>query len=113
MTTLHEPLGVMTESRTTRVSKWQGTVEIGFIVPFTDSSEHHLHRFDFQDVDGDTLFDILPYAANGTPYDSGEGVCREVGQWFVLNVLGWDEYDEICRRMRGSSIRVDLSGIDL
>ena len=92
--------------------KWQGTVEIGFIVPYTDSSDMQLRRFDFQDMDGDTLFDILPYAADGTPMDGAEGVCREAGQWFVLG-LGWAEYDEICGRMRGSSIRIDLSGIDL
>ncbi len=92
--------------------KWQGTVEIGFIVRRTWEA-WGIRVLEFQDTDGDTLFEIIPYAADGTPYDGGEGVCREAGQWFVLNKLGWAEYDEICGRMRGSSIRVDLSGIDL
>ncbi|KKM74560.1 hypothetical protein LCGC14_1399190 [marine sediment metagenome] len=92
--------------------KWQGKVEIGSITPYT-SKEWGLKGLDFRDMDGDTMFDIIPYAADGTPYDSGEGVCREAGQWFVLNKLGWAEYNEICGRMKGSSIRIDLSGIDL
>ena len=103
----------MSPMPTSAMSKWQGTVEIGFIEPYTDTTDHKLQWFDFKDMDGFCLFDILPYAANGTPMDGGEGVCREVGQWFVLNELGWDEYDEVCRRMRGSSIRIDMSGIDL
>ena len=93
--------------------KWQGKVEIGYTVSFIDQSEYHLRQVEFQDMDGDPIFDILPYAYDGTPYDGGEGVCREAGQWFVLNVLGWAEYDEICGRMKGSTIRIDLSGIDL
>jgi len=92
--------------------KWQGKVEIGFIVPYTDTTDYHLRWLEFQDINGNPLFDILPYAGNGTPYDGAEGMCRAAGQYFVLN-LGWDEYDQVCRRMRGSTIRVDLSGIDL
>ena len=92
--------------------KWQGTVEIGSITPYV-SEEWGLKGFDFRDMDGDLMFDIIPYAANGTPMDGGEGVCREAGQWFVLNVLGWAEYDQICGCMKGTSIHVDLSGIDL
>ncbi|KKN47207.1 hypothetical protein LCGC14_0665480 [marine sediment metagenome] len=94
-------------------NKWQGEVEIGFIIPCIDESEYHLRRFVFQDMEGNNLFDILPYAADGTPMDGGEGVCRAAGQAFVLDELGWTEYDEIQRRMTGTTIRVDLSGIDL
>jgi len=97
------PSGLM---QTPVMSKWQGTVEIGFVIPYIDESEHHLRRLEVQDMDGDYLFDILP------SQDGCEGVCREAGQTFVLS-LGWNEYDQMCGRMKGSSIRIDLSGIDL
>ena len=92
--------------------KWQGTVEIGFITSYANEARG-LKGLDFRDMDGDLMFDTIPYAADGTPMDGGEGVCRQAGIWFVLNKLGWAEYDQVCRRMRGSTIRVDLLGIDL
>jgi len=91
--------------------KWQGKIEIGGIAP--DSYITQYDRFSFYDIDGDYLFDIQPFAGDGTPMDSVHALCGAVGQCFVLNELGWDEYDQVCRRMRGSTIHVDLSGIDL
>ncbi len=93
------------------MSKWRGTVEIRGIAPDPYANPQY-KKFAFYDADGDSLFDIQPFAGDGTPLDSGPAVCGAVGQLFVLG-LGWAEYDEICGRMRGSSIRIDLSGIDL
>lgn len=91
-------------------NKWQGTVEIRGIAPNPYPSPYN--KFDFFDEDGEYLFDIQPFAGDGTPMDGTHALCGAVGQWFVLG-LGWDEYDQVCKRMTGSSIRIDLSGFDL
>ncbi len=93
------------------MSKWQGTVEIRGIAPDPYITQYNM--FSFYDGDGDYLFDIQPFAGDGSPMDSVYALCGKVGQCFVLNVLGWDEYDQVRRRIRGSSIHIDLSGIDL
>ncbi len=94
------------------LDKWQGTVEIRGIAPDPYGQGPRFKRFSFYDADGEYLFDIQPFAGDGTPMDGAHALCGAVGQWFVLG-LGWAEYDEICGRMKGSTIRIDLSGIDL
>ena len=83
--------------------KWQGRVEVSRIEP--SWSGDHL-CLDFLDSEGDYMFSIMPRR------DNALYVCAMAGQDFVLNTLGWEEYDEVCRRMRGVRIIVDLSGID-
>ncbi len=58
------------------------------------------------DEEGTCMFSIIPR------WDNALHVCAMVGQEFVLNRLGWDEYDEVCRCMKGSRLVVDLSGME-